>query len=1094
MALDDKKQAEAITLHTPDGRCLLKLDAQSDSPIVQLACDQGALVMRAGQNQHITVGKHHQTHIGESQTSQVGQHSRTRTDNGVIHYQAATNATLRAAQNVKLDAGKNIEIHSGKHLQIRAEGNARIEAKRAIVARVGGGLHVQANGALSITGDGSGDLTVHQNGGGFSIKKDGTIRLFGNTVTLKGSQGVRFNGQMHYNLGQGVKADSPVPAAPKTLTPIPELDLPPPRQQIKTLTVLPLRHGVFTSSNEAAMQAVPELPAHLNAPFALSDAKNSINVLRAGYVYVLIEREGGCHWQSYRSRLDGQLVSLDTPAPPHLATASSRPAPTVTLHHPDKITNSWWLFTPDPLTPAKQDEYQANAQDYASRGLWQAFSPKAWLDGQRNLPDTLSARQCQKGVLEAQLDNDTLRFAAVQQPFTDAWLGASPLALMPGNHAGSAFTQQLSRLEVDRGAALVLHDAIGMAQSLNAWRNGALDTLEAWQDSTDDQGVSNDWKWQVKQQIDQLHQHYAGQRAAGFMHRETRTQGTLAHSRLANLNYEEQQKRAVYGDDTFEELFGEDFRQRRDAIRREEEGLLAHEATRQHSPQQQAAYREEFERNYLSRLDTDSMQQLQVQFDEHSRAAEKDMERRATEQLRVLQSEALQHALHAYDKDDPASGVRFAAQTGLCTYGLTGCLSGRQLLHDWYGARTLTPENLALRSYAFNQREAETLVQDILADPPEADDARVDTQAAVAGPIKALLTYFERIDAAAAALEGQAALGLALSWQVSLGQSLLRANSPNALDRTVARGLAALMRSSIGKEALHLRLDELARKTGKATPYLPQHSRQAIQRSVSSNVNEAMLRQMAESQHSNFYQTRVYGGLLFLEALAFFMKARQEGPDSAPWYDLTAAALAASAAGTRLLGAGAELAATSFSEAAVSARAGQVIHGGLRLASGTLAATAGGVWVGMDLAEGLKAEGKNESVLSRAYYARSIAGAALIVGEGGMAMAASQPFWRAMTNRAERHGLGKAIVGIAQGGSSLAGRLASQKAMAALGKLVRLGGTTVLGATIAIEVLRPDQLEQWCSRSVFRAENGRGYDSAEDEITELLIAIEMVTH
>jgi len=211
--LNDRKDAQAITLNTPDGQCLLKLDANSESPLVTLACQQGALVMRAGQNQHVDVGKTSQTHIGSDSTTQVQNRSVTQTDSGVIHYQAHTDTHLRAHQNTTLEANKNLELHSGANSDLRIEGSARITAKQGLASKVGGDLHLQAAGAIDIRGDGSGDLTLHQNGGGITIKKDGTIRLFGNTVTLKGKQGVTFNGDMAYGVPKGVKADSPVPMA-----------------------------------------------------------------------------------------------------------------------------------------------------------------------------------------------------------------------------------------------------------------------------------------------------------------------------------------------------------------------------------------------------------------------------------------------------------------------------------------------------------------------------------------------------------------------------------------------------------------------------------------------------------------------------------------------------------------------------------------------------------------------------------------------------------------------------------------------------------------------------------------------------------------
>lgn len=265
-------------------------------------------------------------------------------------------------------------------------------------------------------------------------------------------------------------------------------------------------------------------------------------------------------------------------------------------------------------------------------------------------------------------------------------------------------------------------------------------------------------------------------------------------------------------------------------------------------------------------------------------------------------------------------------------------------------------------------------------------------------------------------------------------------------------------------------------------------SSRQLQRSVQSNVDEAMLKQMANSKYSNFYQTRLYGGLLFLEAIGFFMKARQEGAEANAW-DLATSGLVASAAGTRLLAAGAELAATSFNEVSRTAQAGQLVHGGLRLASGTLAAVASGIWVGMDYTEAGTAFGEERPLLGIAYSARVASGAALIAGEGGMAMAAAKPFFETMAKRSTST-FGRIAW---EAGLETSAFLARGTIQAFLGNVLKIGGPVVFGATVAIEVLRPDDLEAWCDRSVFRKNSGDGYDDFKEEMTELLMAIEMVT-
>lgn len=225
--LNDRKEAQAITLNTPDGQCLLDLNANSESPLVTLACEQGALVMRAGQHQNIDVGKNSQIRIGSDSTTQVLNRSVIHTDSGVIHHQSQTSTHLTATANAALKSGKNLELYSAANSQLRVQGSATITARKGLASKVGGNLQLQATDAIDIRGDGSGDLTLHQGGGGITIKANGTVRLFGNTVTLKGQSGVTFNGDKEYGVPKGVKADKPVPMPASAITPVAEMDLDP---------------------------------------------------------------------------------------------------------------------------------------------------------------------------------------------------------------------------------------------------------------------------------------------------------------------------------------------------------------------------------------------------------------------------------------------------------------------------------------------------------------------------------------------------------------------------------------------------------------------------------------------------------------------------------------------------------------------------------------------------------------------------------------------------------------------------------------------------------------------------------------------------
>ncbi|MDX1804790.1 MAG: contractile injection system protein, VgrG/Pvc8 family, partial [Alcanivorax sp.] len=262
--LNDRKKAECISLHTPDGRCLLQLNAHSEAPMVKLACEQGALVLRVGGNQTIQVDKSHALRVGQSLTTSVGKALHHQTSEGVLHHQADTDTRLSASQHATLKADKDLTLRTGGQLHARVQNNLQLNAKSLAANVASGDLHLQADQALTLKGNGTGDITLHQSGGGLTLKADGSIRLFGNKVLLKGQQGISFNGDVDYAVPGVVKADSPVPVALTQAGAIPEIDLPsivPDR--VKTLTVLPLRHGVFASTDPQAMEAVPPMPPHV---------------------------------------------------------------------------------------------------------------------------------------------------------------------------------------------------------------------------------------------------------------------------------------------------------------------------------------------------------------------------------------------------------------------------------------------------------------------------------------------------------------------------------------------------------------------------------------------------------------------------------------------------------------------------------------------------------------------------------------------------------------------------------------------------------------------------------------------------------------
>lgn len=1084
--LNDRKDAQAITLHTPDGQCLLELNANSESPLVTLACEQGALVMRAGQQQNIKVGKTSQAQVGNDSTTQVQNSSVTHTDSGVIHHQSHTNTHLAASRHAKLKSGKNLELYSAANSQLRVQGSATITAKKGLAHKVGGNLHLQAADAIDIRGDGSGDLTLHQSGGGITIKKDGTIRLFGNTVTLKGQSGVTFNGNKEYGVPAGVKGDSPVPMAALASAAIPELDLPSQSPaQVKTLNVLPLRHGVFASPDTQAMQAVPSIPAHVPAPVDLQHAKASIETLRAGYLSVLVDRQGERSWQCYRCHADSSLERLDS-----LATGT--PVPSVVLDKPNTISNTWWLFSPDPLTDAKRQDYEDNADAYAEQGKWQTFTPQAWLQGQRSLPSTLSSKQLRGHLLEARLEDSlALQQALAEQFFAPTWLSAGQGPVWNAANLGSGLHTlncTLQRLEQDRGAALVLDDALGIAQSLNAWRNGALDSTQAWLAEEDEQGVSNDWKVQIQQQIDKLHQGYAGKKAAGFMSREESTWDTRTQTALAALEYEEEQKRRLYGDDNFEALFAEEFALRRKAIQQQQQGWLEHQSTRQYSPEQQAAYQKEFEQDYLSRLDTGQMNQVQTAFIQHNRKAEQEMERRAPDQIAVLQSDYLQNALHAYDKDNVDSGARFTAALGQAIDGLIGCQSGRDLLDGWWAVGPQSdPANLCWRAVAYNQQALEdnlTEMAQVLENETSSEPDWPTIGATQA--VQAATGHFEKLDTAIGSLErhGVSVSGV-LAWQAGLFRNLFGSGHPTKGEKALYRLLGTVSRAQLGRYGFDARMNALLASGSNANPnrvrgQINRYSRQSLDDFIT------------QPKASEVRYGRTLSVLIVLEAVMLLVKAETTEDKGSRFYlEAMAGVMAGAACGAEMLASAAEAAAKRAGPA--TADGARILQGNRKLWATSLGTVGGVVLAIYDFRDSGDAAQRSKDlkgdVFALAYFSRGLAGLGLAGSSSLLAIATARPFFehvaRISTNR---------IAGLfAEAFAGLSIKLGTKSAQVWLTRLLMGSNVVFWVATGAWYLVAPDALEAWCDKSVFRKNGANGYEDLGAELSQLWQSVAEVT-
>jgi hypothetical protein len=153
------------------------------------------------------------------------------------------------------------------------------------------------------------------------------------------------------------------------------------------LLILPLRYAAVVGEAKA-LADIPALPGTLAATvkdLPLTHGKYAPRMMREGYIYVLIDRDGVQYWEAYMVIEDAFLYKFDPKEPPTVEvdftcdrSVCGIDASCIAIDKVDKVNKIYFLFTPSPMTVAKLDDYKDKAAKYAGEGKMQEFAPKGW--------------------------------------------------------------------------------------------------------------------------------------------------------------------------------------------------------------------------------------------------------------------------------------------------------------------------------------------------------------------------------------------------------------------------------------------------------------------------------------------------------------------------------------------------------------------------------------------------------------------------------------------------------------------------------------------------------------------------------------------
>lgn len=203
LCMDDKKDHEAITLSTFNGENILHLDANAMGHKIRLATEHGSMYLFAKKTITTKTNDNLIERSGNNRTEIVENAYKLKTNKKEIHHQAKTDIKLTAHLNIKTTSKKNTEFKAGKDLKINVQENAKLTIKGSkglSITVQNNDVIIHAAKDINIKGQGGGDITFEQSGGGFKIDSAGIVNLYGNNVSIAGSP-VNLNGNVSYNIG-----------------------------------------------------------------------------------------------------------------------------------------------------------------------------------------------------------------------------------------------------------------------------------------------------------------------------------------------------------------------------------------------------------------------------------------------------------------------------------------------------------------------------------------------------------------------------------------------------------------------------------------------------------------------------------------------------------------------------------------------------------------------------------------------------------------------------------------------------------------------------------------------------------------------------
>jgi type VI secretion system secreted protein VgrG len=197
LLFEDRAGEERIELFTRERQNILTLDARKEAHLVRLASEQGDMKIEAGKTILQRSGDNHTLESGNDHEVTVENNQRLMTKNADIQLDAATDIEFKAKQNIRAQAeAQDVTITARRHSVQTTERDASWEVRQGDmklqVER--GRFELRAARAITLLGEGGGNIHLGQAGCRFEIDTAGNLNLSGKTLNAN-FQTINLKGQ-----------------------------------------------------------------------------------------------------------------------------------------------------------------------------------------------------------------------------------------------------------------------------------------------------------------------------------------------------------------------------------------------------------------------------------------------------------------------------------------------------------------------------------------------------------------------------------------------------------------------------------------------------------------------------------------------------------------------------------------------------------------------------------------------------------------------------------------------------------------------------------------------------------------------------------